>query len=340
MRAGEEAEKQMAFYLRRTFAKANDYYVLNDLRIVHGGSVAQIDHLIVTSYGLFIIESKSVHGKIIVNEHNEWSRSYNNQFEGMPSPILQATAQGELLQQLLIDNCKQLLGKMLFGKIQKGFKFCPALTYIAISDSGIIERKTNVPELYKADQIASAINKKIKALSTQNNLLSLNLDVAWEINKNETKNVADFLLSRHEPLISKTSTSQAKVILNSEAKTKKITTESPSEESFIPKVGAICPKCKQHKLIRKSVPRSDGTETDFLACAGYPIECKTIFALVALVKKIENVDIENKTLNESDPCPYCKDGKLVIKKGIKGKSDFFACSLYAKTKCNFQKSIN
>ncbi len=45
MRAGEEAEKQMAFYLRRTFAKANDYYVLNDLRIVHGGSVAQIDQL-------------------------------------------------------------------------------------------------------------------------------------------------------------------------------------------------------------------------------------------------------------------------------------------------------
>ena len=73
LRAGEEAEKQMAFYLQREFGKNKECFLINDLRISHLGETAQIDHLIVSQYGLFIIESKSVHGKVIINEHNELS---------------------------------------------------------------------------------------------------------------------------------------------------------------------------------------------------------------------------------------------------------------------------
>jgi hypothetical protein len=70
LRAGFEAERQMAHYLHRAFATSADLYVINDLRLVdpeqpeQDGSpgVAQIDHLVLHRYGAFIVESKSVTG--------------------------------------------------------------------------------------------------------------------------------------------------------------------------------------------------------------------------------------------------------------------------------------
>jgi hypothetical protein len=177
VRAGADAEKQMAFYLQRSFAKEKDCFVLNDLRIVHEGNTAQIDHLIVTQFGLFIIESKCVseYGKITVNERDEWSRTYHNEIKGMPSPVLQSEAQGVILKELLRANAESLLGQILFGTLQKGFKFCPILTYVAISDTGIIDREKEVLSLYKADQITRAITSKIKDFKKQNGLLSTSL---------------------------------------------------------------------------------------------------------------------------------------------------------------------
>jgi len=88
LKAGEEAEKQLAYRLQRAFKKRDDCFVINDLRIVYDGDAAQIDHLVVSPYGLFIIESKSCYGTIAVNEFNEWSRTFNGRPEGMQSPIL------------------------------------------------------------------------------------------------------------------------------------------------------------------------------------------------------------------------------------------------------------
>lgn len=331
IRAGEDAEKQMAFYLQRSFAKKDNCFVLNDLRVIHNDDVAQIDHLIVTQFGLFIIESKSVHGKIIVNKHDEWSRTYNKEVAGMPSPVLQAEAQGRILKELLRTNADTLLGKLLFGKLQKGFKYCPIFVYVAISDTGIINREKDVPELFKADQITKSILTKLDELKQRNSPLSLSLSVAWEITKEETQVVAEFLLSRHEP------TPQNSPTIDTESITKLGDTATKnSDKSFVPRVGAICPVCKKHNLIRKSVPRNDKTETDFLACAAYPIDCKAIFALIAVAKhptlRSPDTDIivaEHKEIKENDSCPRCKVGKLVLRKA---KTTFLGCSQYPKCK--------
>ena len=187
IRAGEDAEKQMAFYLQRAFGKAKDLYILNDLTIVYDGDAAQIDHLIVSQFGLFIVESKSVHGTISINKQKEWSRTYNKPL-GMRSPVLQAEAQGKILRALLRANSEKLLSKVL-GLLQKGFKFCPINVFAAIPDSDIINRETTISELFKADRITDAIDEKLKVLKKSNSLLSLTSnDVAWSINAEETKN--------------------------------------------------------------------------------------------------------------------------------------------------------
>lgn len=307
--------------------------MLNDLRITHGGDTAQIDHLVVSPYGLCIIESKSVHGKIIINKHNEWSRTFNDKAEGMSSPVQQGQEQGKIIKELLIFNCEKLLGKLLFGKFQKGFKYCPIWVYVAISDSGIIEREIDVPELFKSDQIVKAIEKKLAECKKQNSLLSLSLDVGWEMEVDETKAVAEFLFSQHKAKSQPSSSGLEKSNFTSQ-----VTTAKSPEKSLVPKSGAICPECGKHKLLRKSVARSDGTETDFLACAGYPRGCKAIFALIAVPKtQTQKVPANADEFLIStyfkfrlgDKCPGCEKGTLVKRKA---KTEFLGCSLYPKCK--------
>jgi ssDNA-binding Zn-finger/Zn-ribbon topoisomerase 1 len=323
IRAGEDAEKQMAFYLKRTFGKTKDCYVLNDVYICHDGENAQIDHLIVTQFGLFIIESKSVHGTISINKLNEWSRTYNNKPEGMRSPVTQAEEQGKIIKECIIANREKLRSKLL--GLQKGFRHCPIIVYVAISDTGIIDRKTTIAELFKADQVCKAIEEKLKELRKLASLLSFSLEGGWTMSNEEAKNVAEFLMHQHLP----------KKI---ETKPVASTTKLAFEEMFIPKTGATCPKCNKHKLIRKSVTRSDGTETDFLVCAAYPKECKAIFPLVAVAKKVDLPEskIENKNeLKANDNCPQCSIGKLVSRKK---KTEFLGCSQYPK--CNYTSYRN
>lgn len=122
------------------------------------------------------------------------------------------------------------------------------------------------------------------------------------------------------------------------AKPIKAATNKTIEINFVPKVGAICPKCNQDKLIRKSVPRSNGTETAFLACEAYPKDCNAIFALVAVANgaslpasKIET----KKELKVNDNCPQCSTGKLVLRKA---KTEFLGCSQYPKCKFTSYKN--
>ena len=74
--AGIKQEQDVAFYLRRAYKDRDNVMVINDLRIEHDGEVAQIDHLIVYTYGFIVVESKSIRGEVNVNEHGEWTRSY------------------------------------------------------------------------------------------------------------------------------------------------------------------------------------------------------------------------------------------------------------------------
>lgn len=254
LKAGEGAEKQMAFYLKRAFANQEDCYVINDLRVTHKNETAQLDHLLVTQYGLFIVESKSVHGTINVNTNKEWSRTFNKSASGMSSPVIQAEEQGKLVKSILKNNAAQMLGKLL--GLQKGFGSCPIFVYVAIKDRGIINRNADIPELKKADQVTQEIELKLKNLKKNSSILSAlsTSDIAWSITAEETVKVADFLLNQHKPLIKEISIPEAKTKAISEVKTE------PNKHSE----NDECPRCKIGKLIRRK------KETEFLGCSLFP----------------------------------------------------------------------
>lgn len=197
-KSGFEAEKQMAFYLKRAFADTPDIYVINDLRLQTHDDAAQIDHLIIHTYGFIAIESKSVTSSVSVNEHGEWVREYGGKSQGMPSPVQQACRQIDFLKNYLDINSDK------FFKVRKLLKANILLfkydVLVAISDTGIIHRPKNLKldEVYKADQIVVEIKNIISCHRRVNRTL-FTTDVNYSFANTSFEKVAQFLMDSHTP---------------------------------------------------------------------------------------------------------------------------------------------
>lgn len=224
LKAGDKAERDMAFYLRRGFEKplgggllkkGFEVRVFNDLRLVlteasgrpDGAGrqdAVQIDHLVMHPWGMVIVESKSVTEEVLVNEHGEWTRKYKGKRHGMPSPIEQARRQGEALRQLLRDNAGRLRDRKILGLVQGGFARCPIEFLVAISDKGIIDRRGfEATEVVKADQVVPRILEIIERHRKGTSLLSktdAQESGMWSMTEGEAERITAFLLERHSPL--------------------------------------------------------------------------------------------------------------------------------------------
>lgn len=223
LRAGADAERQMAHYLHRDFRDHEEVFVLHDVRLEdrdqpeHDGSVGvcQIDHLVVHRWGLFIIESKSVTEEVRVRSDgsggDEWTRVYRKKETGMPSPIQQARRQEKFLRKFLQRHREEMLGKrslgfrtvakIVHGTDQRGFKNAPIQLIIAVSAKGRIKRIGGWEEprepfrvfVAKADLVPDKISQELKAHRKR----AGNGYGMWFMEEGEPKQVADFLAARH-----------------------------------------------------------------------------------------------------------------------------------------------
>lgn len=184
-KAGRAAEEQMAFYFKRFFGDDQDILVLNGIRLEANGDAAQVDHLIIHSHGLAVVESKSVHGKVQIKEDGQWIRWYANQSRGMASPITQARLQEKFF--------RSVLGKA--AKNEDLFARLPIDLFIAISDQGVILWPPSGPVsgVCKADQIPDKIieSHQSKVKAGGNLVLS-------PVNRQK---IAAFLVANNKPLV-------------------------------------------------------------------------------------------------------------------------------------------
>lgn len=196
--AGDKAERQMAFYLRQAFERDDAVLVLNSIRLKRDDGVAgQVDHLIVHRWGFVVIESKSVHDAIEVNEHGEFSRWHGGRPHGMPSPIEQAKRQIEFFKEYLNNYAEEILGKLL--GMQKRFGGRTWDHLVAISDAGRIHMKPasveRPPTLCKAEQIVGRILKLFEQYAPL-----LQRDTYPKFSQDELGKIAAFLLEHDRPL--------------------------------------------------------------------------------------------------------------------------------------------
>ena len=256
IKAGQKQELDVAFYLRRAFKDHSQVFVFNDVKFKHNGETAQIDHLVVYTYGFILIESKSITGEVAINQHQEWSRSYRGQWQGMPSPIKQVELQLALLKSLVIDNAPQLLPKM-FGKIQQNFGGREWHSICAISSNAIINRdntpKTLEERLVKSEFIADKLLDIMKLpASTPNALHFFSTNTRSWFSEESLARICEFLLEQNispnlqEPSYVSADISESKSVYDEALITSEqtITTQVKPKEALIKDIILTCKQCK------------------------------------------------------------------------------------------------
>ena len=135
------------------------YIVLNNILLrkpyVRSGEVptVQIDHIVVSVFGIFIIETKNYSGKIYgYEESKEWSVYLGGQKYPMQNPLRQNHSHSKTIQQLLVNNAAQI------GIINADFLIYPIIAFSNKAD--ISKVQVQGVDVINFHQIPDAILRK------------------------------------------------------------------------------------------------------------------------------------------------------------------------------------
>lgn len=126
------------------FLDKSQFKVINDIVLKTGNHITQIDHVVISNYGIFVIETKNYKGWILGGEHSEyWTQVLFNRKEKLYNPIRQNLGHIKALQ----NNLKE------FPNLQ--FK-----SIVAFSSRATLKVKTITDVVY-----THQINRTIKSYS-------------------------------------------------------------------------------------------------------------------------------------------------------------------------------
>ena len=145
------ADEQMPYYLRRFFGQSPEVDILNQLCVSTGGVVTHVDHLVLHAYGIIVVDSRGVSGRLQVMEDGRWMRRENRQLVDMPSPIAAAQTQMQSLKAFLDKKVRQ---KGFFERIEFDL-------VVAVPDLDAIEWPPSgpLPGVCNADQVPRRVNE-------------------------------------------------------------------------------------------------------------------------------------------------------------------------------------
>lgn len=155
-RAGLRAEKEAAYELGFHFERSRNWALIHDLRIEHGGRVAQIDHLVINRLlQIHVLETKNFSEGVGVNEHGEFVQFYQSRPQGIASPVAQNQRHIAVLEEALSSGRVALPTRL-------GIKLVPNFhNSVVVSKTARISRPRNkLPEaehLVKIDQLVQRL---------------------------------------------------------------------------------------------------------------------------------------------------------------------------------------
>lgn len=119
---GEYGERRVSSYLEDL--PCEDYRVYNDLLIRDGNYTTQVDHIIISRYGVFVLETKNVHGKVYGSGNAEFWKQYlpdrgykrhgYTQEHQLRNPIWQNAGHIKSLRRLVFGNDIPVYGVVVF----------------------------------------------------------------------------------------------------------------------------------------------------------------------------------------------------------------------------------
>lgn len=100
---GKRGEKQVAALL--SLLPKKEYKVINDLLIQPGGRSIQIDHVAVSAYGIFVIETKYHKGWIYGGENSEyWAQNIYGYMYQLRNPLWQNQGHVKTVSRMIGDS--------------------------------------------------------------------------------------------------------------------------------------------------------------------------------------------------------------------------------------------
>ena len=158
---GKIGEKKVAHILNRL--PEDQYRIINDLLIrTSSGNTTQIDHIVISEYAIFVIETKNYQGMVYGSEYSEyWTQNiFGNKYQ-LRNPIIQNHGHIRAIKALLQD----------YGNI-------PYVSIVAFSRQASLGVTANSPVIYW-DQILAIIEKRIshiQVVGIYNKLLESNIN--------------------------------------------------------------------------------------------------------------------------------------------------------------------
>jgi len=115
--SGLTGEKNVAYELKNSYLPL---LILQDIYLKNDDANAQIDFIVIASFGIFVIECKNLFGNLEINNNGDFIRTieYNGKKkkEGIYSPITQNERHLELIKLLLMSKQKGFISKRIAQK--------------------------------------------------------------------------------------------------------------------------------------------------------------------------------------------------------------------------------
>ena len=262
VKSGYEAEKENAYYLDFELEKNKNLILIHDIRLEHEGRTAQFDHILISRFGIELLETKSSKGTMTINKDGSIDIKNGKYTNTYPNPLEQSKRHALVLKEFLAAS--ELLSKRIdiFGGIEISSK-------VLINPKTTLTNSTLPEGFERADSFISNRKKEIENISVFKavSLISkgYNIDKAMEI--------AQMIVNAHQPLEF------------DYTKKFKISKEPQIEEkNTIDNSKRTCPRCNEGELIvRKSKSKKAKEKyekNEFLGCSRYP-KCRYTEAIVS-----------------------------------------------------------
>lgn len=103
-RFGDSAEMRVNEYLSQSFPGA---VIFNNIYLKTGIGLTQLDHLLICSQGIYIVETKS-HNGYIITRGNHWTQRWRDKTVRFHSPTIQNEIHRKALERILKSNMRYI----------------------------------------------------------------------------------------------------------------------------------------------------------------------------------------------------------------------------------------
>ncbi|MDF1876002.1 NERD domain-containing protein [Sulfurimonas sp. SAG-AH-194-I05] len=257
LKVGDEAEQENAYYLDFAFEKSKNVIVLHDIRLEYKRRIAQFDHILISRFGIELLETKSLKGSMTINLDGSITQVVSTTTNTYPNPLEQSKRHALVLKEFLDDS----------SLVSKRIEF---LGGIEISSKVLIHPKTTItnkelPDGFeRADSFVSKRDKEIDSIGIFN-VFKL-LSKLYNIDK--AKEIAQVIIDAHIPLYfdyAKKFRIKKEEVNVQQVSSKKVPTKN--NERF-------CPRCNEGRLVIKKIKSKKAQEKynndAFIGCSLYP----------------------------------------------------------------------